>query len=110
MLSTLLGASAAAISFIMWIPQAATTWRHRRDPGALAGISAGTSALVLLNAAIWGAYAIALGEFWVGAPGLINGPLALMTLWLLRRRRRGVQPTQTAGAVTTDRKDAASWT
>lgn len=33
-------------------------------------------------------YAFLADAFWVGAPSLINGPLAIWTIWLILRSRR----------------------
>ena len=84
-LSNLLGFAAAVVSFVLWLPQALTVWRNRRNPARLAGVSQGTLALILVNAALWGGYALATGAFWAGAPGLVNFPLTLFTLMLVRR-------------------------
>ena len=88
MTTNLIGAIASVISFVLWLPQARTTYLHRHDPSALSGLSRGTFMLVLANALLWGLYAVLTKALWVGAPGLINGPLALWTLWLIHRANR----------------------
>lgn len=88
MLTTFLGITGAVITFILWIPQARTTWLNRQRPEALAGISLGTQSLMLLNSFVWGGYAIALNEFWVGAAGIVNAPLAVITMSLILKGRR----------------------
>lgn len=85
-----IGLLAAVISFTIFLPQALRTWRVRRDPIALAGISTGTQWLILSNAVLWGAYAVLTQAFWVGAPGLLNGPLAIATIFLVHRATRGI--------------------
>jgi len=35
-----------------------------------------------MNACLWGAYAVGTGSLWAGAPGLVNGPLAIVTIVL----------------------------
>jgi uncharacterized protein with PQ loop repeat len=82
-----IGFLASAVSLVLWWPQAARVWRHRHDGGQLGGVSLSTQVLLLVNAALWGAYAVVTGSFWVGAPGLVNAPLALLTMALLRRSR-----------------------
>ena len=79
---------ASVISFVLWLPQASTVWSRRADTLAMAGVSLGTQFLVLANALIWGLYALETKAFWVGAPGLINAPLAIgiITLVLISRR------------------------
>lgn len=81
------GFLASAVSFVLWWPQAARVWRHRHDRGQLGGVSISTQVLLLVNASLWGVYAVFTGSFWVGAPGLVNAPLALLTIALLRRSR-----------------------
>ena len=82
-----IGFVASVISLVLWWPQAARVWRHRHDGGQLGGVSISTQVLLLGNAALWGAYAVVTGSFWVGAPGLVNVPLALLTIALVRRSR-----------------------
>lgn len=87
----ILGAVAAVISFIVWVPQAILVWKNRNSPIKLASISLTTQWLMLTNAIIWGIYAYFANAFWVGAPGLINAPLGVMTLYLVYRVRRGIK-------------------
>lgn len=81
------GFLASLIAFALFLPQARRTWQVRDDPHALAGISTGTQWLLLTNAALWGVYAVLTEAFWVGAPGLVNGPLAIATLALIARAK-----------------------
>ena len=92
-----IGFTASVISFAMWRPQAVQVWRGRRDAHALAGVSIQTQWLLAANAVLWLLYAILTQAFWVGAPSLVNLPLALVTIAILRRVRR---PARTADART----------
>jgi uncharacterized protein with PQ loop repeat len=83
----LLGFVASVMSFILWWPQAALVWRCRGRGEQLTGVSISSQLLLLINACLWGAYAVGTGSLWVGAPGLVNGPLAVITIVLLRRAR-----------------------
>ncbi|MHA3724225.1 hypothetical protein ACXR2T_10135 [Leucobacter sp. HY1910] len=83
-----IGFIAAVVSFVLFLPQAQRAWQFRRDAQSLRGISVGTQLLVLLNASLWGAYAFITGSFWVGAPGLVNAPLAMAMIVLILRSRR----------------------
>lgn len=83
-----LGFIASVISFVLWWPQAALVWRCRKHGEQLRGVSTSSQVLLLMNACLWGAYAVGTGSLWVGAPGLVNGPLAIVTVVLLRRSRR----------------------
>lgn len=87
-MENLLGFVAASISFVMWLPQARATWRHRHNPVELAAISLGTQFLVLVNATVWAIYAVLTEAYWSGAPGLVNLPLALLNIYLVLSARR----------------------
>jgi len=88
MLTMTLGFIGSLISFILWIPQARKVWIVRKDPHALRGISMATQFLVMINATVWFIYAAVLEEFWVGAAGIVNFPLAVLTVALLIKARR----------------------
>jgi uncharacterized protein with PQ loop repeat len=85
-----LGFACSVISFVLFWPQVRRTWAIHDDPRDLAGVATGTQWLLLANAVGWGLYAVLTGAFWSGAPGLINGPLAIATLILIgRAQNRG---------------------
>lgn len=92
MLINILGFLASVISFALWIPQAKITWENRNIPEKLAGISKGTQMLVIANATIWALYSILTEAYWTGAPGIVNLPLAVATLVLIRRAERKMNP------------------
>ena len=85
-----LGFAASVVSFVLWWPQAMRVWQCRRSGEHLSGVSLSSQALLLVNAALWGAYAIVTGSLWVGAPGLVNGPLAIVTIVIVHRARHEV--------------------
>ncbi|NMR21384.1 hypothetical protein [Cellulomonas fimi] len=64
-------------------------WKLRRSAERLEGVSIPTQVTVLLNAALWGAYSVLTDAFWVGAAGLVNAPLAVLTIVVVRRSRAG---------------------
>ncbi|MDQ0373346.1 hypothetical protein [Cellulomonas humilata] len=82
------GLAGSAVSLVLWWPQALMVWRSRGDPDRLRGVSVTSQVLLLLNAVIWGAYAASTQSLWVGAPGLVNAPLALLTIGVLRKAHR----------------------
>lgn len=86
----LVGFIASVVSLAMWWPQAVTVWRSRHRPEQLAGVSVGTQALLVVNASLWAGYAVLTQSFWVGAPSLVNLPLAALTIAVLRRRPAAV--------------------
>ena len=85
-----LGFAASVVSFVLWWPQAMRVWQCRRSVEQLSGVSISSQVLLLTNAALWGAYAAVTGSLWVGAPGLVNAPLAIMTIVILRRAHRAL--------------------
>lgn len=82
----------AALSCLLCIPQATRTLRAER----LDGVSASTYWIVLASAAVWVAWSLLTGEHAAGAPALVNGPGAVLSLVAARRRRR---PTPSAAAL-----------
>lgn len=44
--------------------------------------------MLLVNATGWALYGVLTGAFWVGAPGIVNGPLAILSIVLVLRSRR----------------------
>ena len=103
----IVGLIASLVSFVLWWPQAALVWRCRRHGEQLRGVSTSSQLLLLVNAGLWGAYAVGTGSLWVGAPGLVNGPLAIATIILLKHARRGL-PQAPAAALPAERVDAAA--
>ena len=83
-----LGFTASIVSFVLWWPQAVRVWHCRDSVAHLSGVSISSQLLLLTNAALWGVYAVVTGSLWVGAPGLVNAPLAVVTVVILRRARR----------------------
>lgn len=78
---------APILSFAMFIPQAALAWKYRAEEEYIKGISASGQWLLILNAISWGLVAYDLQSFAVGAPGLVNLPLAVFTLSIIYRER-----------------------
>lgn len=81
------GFLASLVSSVLFLPQAARVWRMRNDQRSLEGVSPLGQVLLLINASLWGLYAVLTGAYWAGVPGLLNFPLACLTLFLLRRGR-----------------------
>ena len=87
-LTQTLGLAASIVSLVLWWPQALLVWRSRSVPGELRAVSVSSQVLLLVNAVLWGGYAVATQSWWVGAPGLVNAPLALLTMRILLRSRQ----------------------
>lgn len=71
----------------MFIPAARKVWMNRKDPHALKGVSIGMNILIVVNATLWFLYGYLTGAFWVAAPGFVNLPLAVITIFLVFRSR-----------------------
>ena len=84
----LLGLTGSIILLVVWLPQAISTWKSRRVPQWLAVQPLGPQYFTLLNAALWGLYAVLSHAYWVGIPGLAMFLLALLTVLLIHRGRK----------------------
>lgn len=97
-----IGLMASLGSFLLWVPQGIRVWRGRRDPAALRGIALSTQVIALAGSVLWVTYAALVGSFWVGAPVVVTGPVAVMTITVLVRGRRSprldVEPAAPAAA------------
>jgi uncharacterized protein with PQ loop repeat len=87
LLVNLVGAAASTMSFVMMWPQARQIVRNRANPAALSGVSAATQVFAIFNSVLWLSYGFLTGAFWVGAPGLVNGPVAAVCVYLLWKAR-----------------------
>ncbi|WP_298454891.1 hypothetical protein [uncultured Cellulomonas sp.] len=80
-----IGMMASLTSFLLWLPQGARVWKHRHDPAQLSGIALSTQVIAVAGNLLWGVYAVLLGSLWLGAPAVVNLPIALATIVVLRR-------------------------
>ncbi len=87
-----IGMMASLTSFLIWLPQGVRVWRHRNDPAGLQSIVLSTQVISLTGSALWGTYAVLIDSFWLGAPSLVNGPIAVATLVVCHRAQRSVAP------------------
>lgn len=87
-LTEAVGMLASLTSFLLWLPQGARVWRARHDPASLQGIALTTQVLSLTGNVLWATYAVLIQSFWVGAPVVVNAPIAVMTITVLLRARR----------------------
>src|SRR3712207_2434475 len=85
-----IGMMASLTSFVILLPHAVRIWKYRNDPAELRGIAMGSQVIGLAGTFLWGAYAILTEQVWVGAPHLVNGPITVATIVVLRRVRRQV--------------------
>ncbi|WP_459790760.1 SemiSWEET family sugar transporter [Lactococcus garvieae] len=82
MIIMILGLFANATSFILWLPQARTTWKNKNNPEALQGISLGTQVIAGVNTSAWCIYGLLIHDIWLPLGTLIVLPLALWTIVL----------------------------
>lgn len=84
---------ASLTSFLIWLPQGFRVWRYRHAPARLQSIVLSTQGISLAGSVLWGAYALLIDSFWLGAPSLVNGPIAIATLVVCARARRSIAAT-----------------
>lgn len=87
MMVNLIGFSASVVSFVMFIPSAKSVWDNRKDPHALQGASLGMNVMLLCNAVLWAMYGYMTSAFWVAAPGIVNAPLAILSMYFILKTR-----------------------
>jgi uncharacterized protein with PQ loop repeat len=83
-----IGMMASLTSFLLWLPQGSRVWKARHDLSQLQGIALSTQVISLVGNVLWAAYAVGIGSFWLGAPSVVNGPIALATIVIVRRAQR----------------------
>ena len=106
-----IGMLASLSSFVIWVPQGRRVWRARHEPAKLAGIAVSTQAISLAGNVLWSLYAIGIGSFWLGAPGIVNIPILTMTVVVLRRHARAAAGGEAAsddGEAAVEGRDAAT--
>jgi uncharacterized protein with PQ loop repeat len=86
-----IGMMASLTSFVILLPHAARIWKYRNNPAELRGIAMGSQIIGLAGTFLWGTYAIVTDQVWVGAPHLVNGPITVATIVVLRRARQPVE-------------------
>ncbi|WP_182112229.1 hypothetical protein [Actinotalea sp. JY-7876] len=91
-----IGMIASLTSFLLWVPQGVRVWRARRSTHLLSGIALSTQVISLAGSLLWFTYAVLIESFWIGAPLIVNGPIAVMTIVVLLRARRTAAATATA--------------
>lgn len=88
MIPTFLGLLANVTSFILWLPQARTTFKNRHNPEALKGISLGTQIIAAINTSAWCLYGLFIHDAWLPLGTLIVLPLALWAIVLKLKANR----------------------
>lgn len=85
LLTEVSGLLASITGLLLWLPQGLRVWRDRDVPDRLVGISVPTQVLSLAGNVLWLLHAIGIGSFWLGAPSVVNVPIAIMTIVVVRR-------------------------
>lgn len=83
----MVGALGFLTSSTFLIPQIMKVWENRNRPEYFAGLSAISYVITMMNAILWGTYAVMTKAYWSGAPGAINLPLCLVILWFIWKNR-----------------------
>jgi uncharacterized protein with PQ loop repeat len=101
---SVVGFLATTTSLVRLLPQAVRTYRQRRDPPALAGVSLPTQWLTFANSCLWLTFGVLLtmssqagpSALWVAAPSAVNAPVALAVIYWVTRGRRLEVPVRQA--------------
>lgn len=94
MIAVLVGATAALIGSVQFVPQVVHTIRQRHDPQALAGVSVPTFVMLAVSTTLWLAYGVFKRDPIIMAPNVLTVCGAGVILIIVGRARRRV--TQTA--------------
>ena len=78
----ILGFLANLTSLTLWIPQAYTTGKNRKNKEALQGVSYGTQIIAAFNTVFWCIYGLMIHSYWLAMGTVIILPLAIWTIWL----------------------------
>lgn len=79
----IIGALAAIISTIQFLPQTRQAWAERGNFGALSGINVPTTFMVLVSSLLWTYYNVSIANVWGIVPNLIVVPGTALTLLLV---------------------------
>jgi len=93
----------ALLSCLLSVPQLVRALHSDR----LDGVSSTTYWLVLVNATVWGVWALLAGQYAAGVPGLVNGPAAVLIIARLRRAHRATD--QLGGTPVELRTSSETW-
>lgn len=88
MIENILVILANLTSIILWLPQAKTTWKYRREPEALKAISYGTLIMAGLNTTFWGVYGLIIQNYGLAFATILILPTTLFTLFLKFNTRK----------------------
>jgi hypothetical protein len=77
-----IGLLANLTSFALWIPQAHTTWKNRKNAQTLKGVSYGTQIIAAANTVLWCVYGLIIHSYWLAMGTVIILPLAIWTIIL----------------------------
>ncbi|MFS0885035.1 hypothetical protein [Aeromicrobium sp. 179-A 4D2 NHS] len=85
---TIVGALAAIISTVQFVPQTIQAWAKRGNFGALAGINVPTTFMVLVSSLMWTYYNVSIANVWGIVPNIIVVPGTALTLMLVAHAAR----------------------
>lgn len=88
MVTLFLGAAANLLSLLVWIPQAKTTWKKRKEVEALSGISLGTQLISAITSITWCVYGLLIHDVWLPLGSIVVVPLAIWTIFTKYRAQK----------------------
>ncbi|MFD2254012.1 PQ-loop domain-containing transporter [Lactococcus formosensis subsp. bovis] len=83
-----LGALANILSLLVWIPQAKTTWKKRKEVEALSGISLWTQFISAITSLTWCLYGLLIHDIWLPLGSIVVVPLAVWTIFTKYRAKK----------------------
>lgn len=84
----IIGALAAIISTVSFLPQTVQAWAKRGNLLALSGINVPTTFMVFSSSVLWTYYNVSIENVWGIVPNLIVVPGTALTLLLVARATR----------------------
>lgn len=90
----IIGFVATFSAFIIFVPQAISTWKYRDDPHALEGVSLGTQVLVLASAVLWILYGWYMNAIWVAVHESLAIPTSLFIMYQVIKSRKALKETE----------------
>lgn len=85
---SMIGGLASITSIILFLPQFWKIWKLRHDHQALRGVPTSRMLILWIQALLWITYGIALEQFWVSVPGIINTPFMVASILIVMRAHK----------------------
>lgn len=86
-----IGAICSVTSIILFIPQFISIYRLRSNHRALLGVPTSRMVILWVQALLWIAYGLALGQIWVSVPGIVNTPFMIASIIIVARAHHALK-------------------